>query len=392
MCIVVRLYDPETHKISSLLWELRPLFEKNDFDAANQGATGEAIYKSIIRSFQDENVPTENIIGFASAQFEHTFNDLNDPFMKLYFIFLQWVLPKFVNLNEYFQKSGVLITELDRKMRATYQELLLCYMERNYVVTNDINAIDPTKEEHFLRPESMYFGVQLMTEIANQDIQSRQDLISDFQKRARDFLITGCCQIRNRYDFSNVLLQKLSILSPKNAVSRAQRTMEPTLLPMMLKVPCIMKGKTNEQKQAIDDEWRLLPETVLPEDLFLDIDKMSPDEFWSKILHLSEPQFRNLAKFVLEVLSLPHANADSERIFSAVNLIKTKQRNRLLTSTINATLLAKQYISRKHSNCTTFKPTPEIITKIKKPSDYEKNATEDILLDDVVDLMGGESE
>ncbi|CAH0730525.1 unnamed protein product, partial [Brenthis ino] len=220
MCIVVRLYDPETHKISRLLWELRPLFEKNDFDAANQGATGEAIYKSIIRSFQDENVPTENIIGFASdgasvlmgqhnsvasrfisnnpgiiiikcichslhlcaseackklprrnvygffkhsskrqSEFiefqaftntkvhkllhpsqtrwlsllavvnrlleqweslklfftrelderivsaEHTFNDLNDPFMKLYFIFLQWVLPKFVNLNEYFQKK-----------------------------------------------------------------------------------------------------------------------------------------------------------------------------------------------------------------------------------------------------------------------------------------------
>lgn len=158
----------------------------------------------------------------------------------------------------------------------------------------------------------------------------------------------------------------------------------------MLKVPCIMKGKTNEEKQAIDDGWRLLPETVLPEDSFLDLDKMSADEFWSKILHLSEPQFQNLAKFVLEVLSLPHANADSERIFSAVNLIKTKQRNRLLTSTINSTLLAKECISRKHSNCTRFKPTPEMIAKIKKPSDYEKNATEDVLLDEVVDLMGGE--
>lgn len=66
MCIVVRVYDPETGKISSLLWELRPLFEKDDFDAANQGATGAAIYNSITKSFLDRNVPLNNIIGFAS--------------------------------------------------------------------------------------------------------------------------------------------------------------------------------------------------------------------------------------------------------------------------------------------------------------------------------------
>lgn len=511
MCIAVRLYDPETEKISSLLWELRPVFEKDDFDAANQGATGAAIYSAITKSFQDRNVPLSNIIGFASdgasvmmgqynsvasrfiannpgitivkcichsihlcaseackklprrcedlarnvfgffkhsskrqsefAEFqmftnakvhkilhpsqtrwlsllavvnrileqwvslklfftqkwllehivsaEMIFNDLNDPFMKLYFLFLQWVLPKFVNLNEYFQKSGVAIIELDTKMRATYQDLLLCYMMRDHVVENDMSVIDPTEEEYFQRPDTMYFGVQVMTKIANQDIQSRQDMVLDFRKRCRDFLITGCCQIRNRYDFSDVLLQKLSILSPKNAVSHAQRKTEPTLLPMMLKVPCIMRDRTNEEKQAIDDEWRLLPSTVLPADPFFNIEAMSPDSFWSKILNFPEPLFLNLAKFVLQVLSLPHANADSERIFSAVNLIKTRQRNCLLTSTINATLLTKQFISRKHSNCTSFKPSPDMIIKIKKPSNYEKDSDE-VTLGDVTDLMGAE--
>lgn len=508
MCIVVRLYDPETERISSLLWELRPIFEKDDFDAANQGATGAAIYDSIIKSFQDRNVPISNIIGYASdgasvmmgqnnsvasrfmlsnpgiiilkcichslhlcaseackklprrcedlarnvygffknshkrqSEFvefqvftntkvhkmlhpsqtrwlsllavvnrlleqwdslklfftkkwleerivssELIFNDLNDPFMKLYFLFLQWVLPKFVNLNEYFQKSGVAITELDRKMRATYQELLLSYMKRDYIVQNDLDAVDPTKEECFLSADNMYFGVQVMTEIANPNIQSRKDLILDFQKRSRSFLVAGCCQIKNRYDFSDVFLQKLSIFLPKNAVAHAQRSTEPTLLPIMMKVPCIMKDKTNEEKQAIDDEWRRLPSTVLPEDSFSNIETMSPDEFWSKMLNFPEPLFRNLAKFVLEVLSLPHANADSERIFSAVNLIKTKQRNRLLTSTINGTLLTKQCISRNFTDCTRFKPSPDMIAKIKKPSE---DAT-DVTLSNIVDLMGRE--
>lgn len=54
MCTVVRLYDMEMKKNSSVLWELRPLFDKDDFDAATQGATGAAIYNSITKSLEDE--------------------------------------------------------------------------------------------------------------------------------------------------------------------------------------------------------------------------------------------------------------------------------------------------------------------------------------------------
>lgn len=50
----------------SYLWELRHLLDKNDFEAANHGATGEAIYNAITQSFQNRNVPLNNVIGFAS--------------------------------------------------------------------------------------------------------------------------------------------------------------------------------------------------------------------------------------------------------------------------------------------------------------------------------------
>ncbi|XP_038221451.1 uncharacterized protein LOC119839286 [Zerene cesonia] len=313
MCIVVRLFDPQTSKITSLLWELRPLFEKYDFDAANLGATGEAIYDSIVKSFQDRNVPLSNIIGFVSdgasvimgkhnsvasrfkesnpgiiifkcichslhlcaseackklprrcedlarnvygffknsskrqAEFvefqaftntlvhkilhpsqtrwlsllsvvirmleqwealklfftkkwldervmatELIFKDLNDPFTKLYFLFLRWVLPKFVYLNEYFQKSGIVITELDKKMRETYQKLLFCYMKRDYITQNDLSTVDPTKQEYFINVNQVYLGVHVMTEMANPNIQTRPDLVAEFQNRPRDFIKTA---------------------------------------------------------------------------------------------------------------------------------------------------------------------------------------------------------
>jgi hypothetical protein len=31
---------------------------------------------------------------------------LNDPYMRMYYKFLEWVLPKFTNLNRYFQKDN----------------------------------------------------------------------------------------------------------------------------------------------------------------------------------------------------------------------------------------------------------------------------------------------
>lgn len=84
-------------------------------------------------------------------------------------------------------------------------------------------------------------------------------------------------------------------------------------MPMMLKVPCIMKGKTNEQKQAIDDEWRLLPETVLPEDSFPDMDKISPDEFWSIYRNRNFRIWRNLLlKFFLATMQMPIQKESSE--------------------------------------------------------------------------------
>lgn len=48
--------------------------------------------------------------------------------------------------------------------------------------------------------------------------------------------------------------------------------------------------------------------------------------------------FEELAKFALELLSLPWSNADVERTFSQLNLVKSKIRNRMQVSTVNAIL------------------------------------------------------
>jgi len=48
--------------------------------------------------------------------------------------------------------------------------------------------------------------------------------------------------------------------------------------------------------------------------------------------------FAELIKFALELLSFPWSNADVERTFSQLNLVKSKIRNRMQISTVNAIL------------------------------------------------------
>lgn len=61
-----------------------------------------------------------------------------------------------------------------------------------------------------------------------------------------------------------------------------------------------------------------------------------------KIIRRDDGDFCNLANFALSVLSLPHPNAECKRVFSKVNLLKTKIRAKLNTDAVNGALLVSE--------------------------------------------------
>ena len=63
------------------------------------------------------------------------------------------------------------------------------------------------------------------------------------------------------------------------------------------------------------------------------------------------------------VLSLPHANADVERIFSMCSDIKTKKRNRLSTKTLCSLLRIKMQIKNLKVNATTYPLRGDLLKK-----------------------------
>ena len=64
-----------------------------------------------------------------------------------------------------------------------------------------------------------------------------------------------------------------------------------------------------------------------------------------------ERVFLDLAELAERVLSLPHSNADSERIFSWISDVKTKKWNRLKKESIEAVLVTKSRLRTKDTVC-----------------------------------------
>lgn len=85
------------------------------------------------------------------------------------------------------------------------------------------------------------------------------------------------------------------------------------------------------------------------------------------------PMFPNLSHLVSGLLCLPHSSATAERVFSAVNNLKTKQRNRLSTKTLVGFLHSKRYLDK--TTCGMFSVEDKLVKKMSLAM-YERNASD----------------
>lgn len=79
------------------------------------------------------------------------------------------------------------------------------------------------------------------------------------------------------------------------------------------------------------------------------IDEIDTSRFWIDVYNIKDScgkrAFPDLAIFTLQVLSLPLANATVERVFSVMNAVKTKSRNRMTMLTLEAILRIRLHLN-----------------------------------------------
>jgi len=86
---------------------------------------------------------------------------------------------------------------------------------------------------------------------------------------------------------------------------------------------------------------------------------MEPPAFWLELKQITDcnakPKFDVLSELMCTLVALPHSSACVELIFSQVNIVKTKQCNKLMCETVSNRLLARQAV-KKGGACHSWNP------------------------------------
>lgn len=287
--------------------------------------------------------------GIQSAVTIHTM--LQNPCIKLYLEFLQFVLPIFHDMNREMQCEKPKIHLLYDRIKSLYLQLLSCYINKKYLDTTSETEIQYKDPKNYIPKDDIYLGGKVMASLMKENTYTKQE-ITEFKKSCLAFYVEAAHQIYKRFPFKTIKhLKNVSIITPSNVIRKETQS----IIPLAVSFPNLTK---DVDMTALDNEWRLLMCTDLP-------NKDSLEEFWRDIAGMKKGDdsvlFPLLSEFVKKLLILPHSSAAVERIFSAVSRIKTKDRNQLNTETVSGLLYTKRVL--KNSSCFEFTATKKHFEK-----------------------------
>lgn len=100
-------------------------------------------------------------------------------------------------------------------------------------------------------------------------------------------------------------------------------------------------------------------------------------DFWIEVYNykdsLNENPFKMLADLAIKVLCLPYSNAEIERVFSLLNVYKSKIRNKLGLNSVNSLLHVRYGLKAKNACCNNYTVPPEVLKKINSLDTYAKS-------------------
>lgn len=290
---------------------------------------------------------------------EMLYSMFKDEINLAYIKFLLPVLKDIQRVNKSFESNDAdstkLLSDLIMLIKSLIRKIVLPTKEIDPVEGNFEDAIDP-------KP---YLGYDFEKEVEALQEKgfSKQDEMA-LRGRCTKFLTILVHQIRQRLPSNINTLEKISLLSISNALHAVKEPLTPLL--ELLQTPA-------QQISVIEGQWQNI--TLIKWN-----ERKNTVNFWSEVSRYRDASdcnpLKELAEFALSVLVLPHANADVERVFSQMNIVKTKLRNRMETKMANAILGIRAGLRRNDKCCYNYELPPDVLRKIGTMEAYRVKETE----------------
>lgn len=187
------------------------------------------------------------------------------------------------------------------------------------------------------------------------------------RERCIDFISSLIEQLKARLPNNINILEKISLLSVDKTLKRKKERLT-ELLKYFGKSDHLINKIETQYENISFLKWSNYKNTI---------------EFWCEVKNFkdsaNENPFLELVDFAMEVLTLPHSNTEVERLFSQMNIVKNKLRNRMQVPMMSAILTIRAGLKRYNKCCDTFELPNSVIGKIKSMETYNSSDMSDEL-------------
>ena len=260
---------------------------------------------------------------------EMLFNMYSDKVNKLYLIFLRSILQDVQQTVKVFQGENVDPT----KLLADLTHLILATSKRVLTPSAKIDPLTQDISEYV--DTRAYLGYQFETNCSMSNLPEESQCMLRY--RCSAFVVKLCTELRSRLPDNFETLEKMSLFS---VASSCERTI------VDLAASFGYSSSMNELYSGVNHCWQETASTV---------------KFWNEVCHYKDV---DLCQLAISILSLPHSNAEVERLFSQLNLVKSKLRNRINIASVNAVLAIRCGMKRVGKSCDTFELPKEVVSQI----------------------------
>lgn len=231
----------------------------------------------------------------------------------------------------------------------------------SYLKNTPLEDVQFKNPINYLKNEDIYLGGKVMAyiNISGLTPQSKNEFIN----KCLLFYVESATQFYKRFPLKKLnIIKQFEFLDPRVIFGNQLQSISS----LAIHFPNIIE---DNQLTDLDSAFRTVQCIEEMKRFALDNDaEIRVSSFWEKIALMKRGDETNmfplLSCFVKGILCLPHSSANVERIFSLINIIKTKQRNRCSTETLEGLLHAKN--SMKETSCVNFKITNEHFNEMKQ--------------------------
>ena len=242
------------------------------------------------------------------------------------------MLGYFNSFNVLFQSRSTQIHNLAKNSKQLFREVI-----QNFVKPNFISSVVNLDNPHiYLEVDSIIVGYDCNNVLKQINKEGQNQIRLNILK----FYITAAKEMQKRLPLNDFLFEKMSFLAPDKALNLRNREGLEDLsdIAIFFKIDA----------SSIFVEWRNLA-VQFNDNERKQLESLRVDEFWWEVGKLEDfeqgKKYSNLCKLANIVMSLPHSNADAERIFSVVTDVRTKKRNRIGSEVMNAITVTRSAFS-----------------------------------------------